>query len=413
MKRCAGTVDVWADLCDRCAATSGDHLNPDSNTAAAAALRVIRPSMSKAELLLHCQWPWGKQVPAHHMSGSDAARYGIGFHALAAAWINDKKAPTPREIKKTAERFGLDETELGEHLHAAMPVLLDWLKGGNPWGVDLNLARARVELPLAYDVKRKASRVIAAPTEDTHEYEEAAPHEFPGTADLILDGMPDKYRSKKNPVPHFIVLDHKTGEFCDLPQESEQIKSLALAYDSIVKHEKGRLIAGAIFHAGRGGVPTVYTHEFDKKELEETRKRLLVAFSRIGDGSLTPGTHCAICPAMSICPAHTSALEKVGEAALSTMTAEKLGAQHQTVALIKKYLERWRQDAEAWVRTNGPGIRPDGQLLGIVEKDVERVSKKNVVEAEGAARAEVVFGDWRKKGYLKTETQEELRAVKE
>lgn len=376
--------------------------------------RLIRPSMSKAELLMICAWPWQKQVPVHHTTGSPEARYGIGFHQLLAAMINsDKKRLPASMIKKTAEKFELESDELAAHFDQAWPVLAEWLKGANPWGVDLNFARARVELPLAYDVKGSAARVISPPTEDTHEYLDAREGEFPGTADLILDAMPDKYRARKNPVPHFIVLDHKTGEFCDLPQESEQVKSLALAYDSIVKHPKGRATAGAIFHASRGGVPTVYTHEFERKELEKTKKGLLQAFSRIGDGSLTPGSHCAICPAMSICPAHTSALEKVGDGSLSLMTAEKLGAQHQTVQLISKFLDRWKADAKAWVAANGPGVRPDGQLVDLVEKDVERVSKKNVIEQDGAAKAERVFEEWRKKGYLKTETQEELRAVKE
>lgn len=378
-------------------------------------LVMLRPTFSRAELLMLCSYPWDKTV--RHVEVDEPALYGSAFHLVMATvivWWHEKKkyvAASAKVVEAAAERFGIDCVELAAHVKSAAPVLYDWLRASNPWNVDFIYARFRVELPLAYDVARKKARIIAGPTEDTHEYLEALPHEFPGTADLIIDGMPDRYRAKG--VPHFITLDHKSGEFCDLPQESEQVKTISNAYDSIVKHEKGRLIAGAIFHAGRGGVPTIYAHEFEKKELTATRVGLLRAFSRIGDGSLSPGSHCTICPAMSICPAYTSALEKIGDGSLSLMTPEKLGQQHQAVQLIGKYLERWRADAKAWIREHGVGVRPDGSTVALVEKDVERVSKTNVIEAIGAAKAEAVFAEWRKKGYLKTDTQEELRVVKE
>lgn len=371
-------------------------------------LRLLRPTMSKAELLLVCQWPWNKRAPSG-VSSPEAA-YGQAFHLILAKTLaaKDLKVPSMTAIRSIANKFGVDAIELIDHAKRAFPVLKDWLQKDNPWRVDLLQTRRRPELSIAYDVVHDTGRVLAKlPTEDTHEYVDVEDDELAGTADLILDAMPDQHRAKK--APHFIVLDHKTGENCDLPQDSAQLKSLAVGYDAIVKHE--RTIGGAIFHANKNGAATIYTHEFEPEELEVTKKQLKAAFRRIGDGSLVPGPHCGMCPGLSICPAWTSALVKVGTVDITGMSAEKLGEQHQTVGVIRKYIDQWSANAKAWVREHGPGVRPDGKVLVLKERNVERVSKKNVIEAVGAQKAEAVFAEWRKKGFLVGDTEERLEAV--
>lgn len=387
---------------------------PDMNGAAAPdaappeRTRLLRPTMSRASLVLICQWPWGKRAPVEASSTPEAS-YGQAFHLVYAKTLAHVglKIPTLAAVKKIAAKFDVDGAELHDHVKRSFPVLKDWLQKDNQWGVDLLQCRRRPELPLAYDVARGTARVIRPPTEDSHQYEDAEPYEFAGTGDLFLDAMPDHARAKK--APHFIVLDHKTGENCDLPHESAQLKSLANAYDSIVSYD--RQIGGAIFHANKNGAATVYAHEFEKEELEGNKRALKQAFKRIGDGSLVPGPHCGLCPGLSICPAWTSALVKVGTVDITGMSAEKLGHQHQTVQVISKFIDQWRANAKAWVRANGPGVRPDGKVLIIKERDVERISKKNVVEAVGAVKAEAVFAEWRKKKFLIEDTEERLEAV--
>jgi hypothetical protein len=369
--------------------------------------RLLRPTMSRASLVLTCQWPWGKRAPVD--IASPEANYGNAYHLVLAKTLAhiSLKIPPIATVKKIATRFNVDGPELYDHVRRSFPVLKDWLQKDNPWRVDLLQCRRRPELPLAYDVARGTARVIRPPTDSDHQYEDAEPYEFAGTGDLFLDAMPDHHRAKK--APHFITLDHKTGENCDLPQDSAQLKSLSNAYDSIVTYD--RVIGGAIFHANKNGAATVYAHEFDKEELEANKRALKQAFRRIGDGSLVPGPHCGMCPGLSICPAWTSALVKVGTVDITGMSAEKLGEQHQTVGVIRKYIDQWGANAKAWVRANGPGVRPDGKALVIKEREVERVSKKNVVEAVGAVEAEKVFVEWRKKGFLITDTEERLEAV--
>lgn len=376
----------------------------------------IRPTMSKAELLIACQWPWGRQrirSVGSTASSDEAARFGSAFHEVMAAWIS---ANMPREIRtswvnRAAERFSIDTAELLDHVSNAAPFFLDWIRSSNQWGVDLTAARLRVELPLAYNVKKGTARVIALPNA-AHEYEEATAHELPGTLDLVIDQMPEKYRSKG--APHFILLDHKTGEYCDLPQDSQQIKGLTNAYAGIVPYPN-RKAAGAVFHAPRGhaGLSAVYDHEYSDKELAQNRKSLLRALGRIGDGSLTPNPGCQWCPALSICPTQTSALVKLGDGSLSKMTPEILGAQHQAKQLIDRYLKQWSDDAKAWVKMNGPGVRPDGMLVDIVEKSMENLSKASIVRALGSIEGEKMIAKLRKLGCIEISEREELRAVKD
>jgi len=64
-----------------------------------------------------------------------------------------------------------------------------------------------------------------------------------------------------------------------------------------------------------------------------------------------------------------------------------------------------------WLAKNGPGVRPDGKLVVIKKREVERVSKKNVIAKVGAKKAELVFDEWREKEFLITDTEERMEAV--
>lgn len=374
--------------------------------------RLLKPSMSKAGLLLNCQWPWERPItPA---PAGEPAWYGNAFHLVTAQSLEpiQPKLIATKKIKKIAKKFNVNPDELLVHVEAAFPVLIDWLQRSNPWKVNLLLGRRRMEIALAYKPLKGTSRIIRPPTEDTHQYLDAKKDDFPGTADLIIDLMPDDAR-KRDLVPQFLVLDHKTGAEFDAPRDSAQLFSLAIGYTNIIKHR--RRVGAAIFHAPRlavGGVPTVYADEYEPHELDVVAKKLKRAWKGIGRGTLRPGPYCNFCPGLVACPAHANALVQIGKVDMELMTPEKIGALHEAFQRFGAFEKQVKDNImRPWLAKNGPGVRPDGKLVVIKEREVERVSKKNVIEAVGAKKAEDVFEEWRKKNYLVSDTEERMEAV--
>lgn len=389
----------------------------------------LRPTMSKLGHLLNCSWPWGKEIEKRHLNVDEPARYGSAFHEIFAIALESKDLALPGDarIRDIALRWSkpavdgnpdLDPDELIAHVRAAFPVLLDWLRKDNPWGVNLLRARRRVEIAVAYSPKTEKARIIAGPTEDGHEYLEAKPFEIPGTADLILDMMPDEWR-KRDKAPHFIVIDHKTGEQIDTPKYSAQLYGLAKAYNSIVPHR--RRIGAAIFHSPRRETPedpipqpTMFADEYDSGEMAVTGKKIRNAWRRIGTGSLKPGYWCPTCPAFLVCPLHADALTQLEKApSLAHITPAQFGQLHEAIQRFTALTERLKPQMKEWLRKHEVAPRPDGKLVQLSKKSVERISKKNVIDAAGAARAEDIFAEWRAKGFLKTTEHEEMRAVTE
>jgi hypothetical protein len=381
----------------------------------ASVARPLVPTMSKTSLLLACAWPWGREIPPQIVG--EPAHYGSAFHAVMASVLGKpwKRASGergvvvlhPKHALEAAKKFRVDREDLSAHANHAFRVLRDWIRGDNPWGVDLSTARRRVELSIAYDVKRETARLISAPNKD-HVYEDARTGELPGTADLILDMIPDKARRKG--VPHFIVLDHKTGMEFDTPRESAQLYSLALGYASIVKYDK-REIAGAIFHAQRDGAPTIYCDTFERDDLEAHAKRLKRAWGRIGENLLSIGPHCQRCSAMTVCPAYENALVALKPNG-GAMTSAQIGKIHQALGVYNKFAEKIKNEiVRPWVALHGPAPRPDGKVVALTPHEEERVAKKYVIEAVGEEAAEAIFEEWRKKGYLRTSESESLVAV--
>jgi PD-(D/E)XK nuclease superfamily len=370
------------------------------------------PTMSKASLLLACQYPWRRHLPV--VPVGEPAHYGSAFHAVMAealgkTWWKERVGVVlnPKYALKASKQFGVDREELSAHANHAFRVLHDWIRGDNPWGVDLSGARRRVEISLAYNVKTGQGRRIAAPDKD-HVYHDAGKHDLPGTADLVLDMIPDKARRKG--VPHFIILDHKTGEEFDPPLESAQLLSLGLAYRGIVPYVK-REIALAVFHSARNdSPPTVYVDEVEPATLGLFASRLKRAWRRIGDGSLVPGPHCQRCPAMTTCPAYANALVTLKPT--GAMTSAQIGKIHQALGVYNAFAKKISDEiVRPWVRQHGPSPRPDGKVVILSPYEEERVAKKYVIEAEGEEGAEAVFEEWRKKGYLKKSESERLLAV--
>lgn len=370
-------------------------------------LRMSQPSMSKSELVLNCQWWIGRLLPRD--VGGFPARYGLAFHEVMAA----KLILPPKKLKivKVAEKYNregdtelVDHAALRKHVGVSLRYLLEWLNGANPWKVNFTKrAQARTEQPIAWNVLKKTARAISAPTEDTHEYKGVEAYEFPGTADFVID----KINTKKD-APDMIVIDHKTGESCDLPKHSAQLKSLSLA---AAKRMGAKRVAGGIFHTPREGTPYLYIDEYSKEELSEHAEKLKVAWSGIGRGALRPGDWCQFCPAFSVCPVHTTAIGQI-EVVRGALTEQKIGHAHELISRFEAWAKQYRETViRPWVVKNGPAPRPDGKLVTLSKKSVRNLSMASIKRKLGEVDGEKRIAELDAEGLIETQEREELRAV--
>jgi hypothetical protein len=368
------------------------------------ATKLLRPSMSRTDSLLQCSWPFGKEVAIGEVT--ERMRYGSAWHYAASCLLPFPKKKV--DVSKVAADYDVDELELRDHLKIGLEQLVAWLRADNQWGIDfVKRGQARFETAVAYRPITKTARTCLPPTLEGHIYKGIdAALEFPGATDLVIDQI----QSSSKTAPDLLVIDHKTGEDCDLPLESGQLKSLVLASSVRIKAKRP---AGAIFHTPRGiEGGYIYADDFEKSLLKKHASDLKDAWQRIGDGSLKPGWHCSGCPAQTVCPAHTSALVELRpKSETEIMTPEKLGLIHQTLANWNAFSRKVSAEIiKPYVRQHGAIPRPDGKIVSMKEVEVENVSKRNVVDVEGAAKAEKVFVEWRKKGYLKKTSREDMRA---
>jgi len=300
-------------------------------------------------------------------------------------------------------------------------VLLNWLKGKNPWARDFFSGSAgekkpklEVEKSFALNPWTGEVRAIKSPSEEDHFYSDLAPQEMAGTADLILGGL---------------VIDHKTGsaETFDSPLEKAQLKTLGLVPHFL---KKGRVIVG-VLHADRRGLPTVYADEAEVSELDAHSAALAKSLGRVGDGSMRPGPWCSRCPAREVCPAqHGELLKRSGAIVAQSMgvkeflegddqsrlalAARDVGRVHQMAGELESLLKVLRQEIRQRVEDSPSEVivRPDGRELALVPRRYERLSKTSVLEALGKLKGEKELNRLRKLGALSHEERLELHAVR-
>jgi hypothetical protein len=219
--------------------------------------------MSRADLLLACQWWVGREGPPE--KPGRAAVFGTAVHAAVA---NGFLGLRSNESPEAEERAG-----------AIRSALLDYFREEG-WEGKLLIERSVAVLPSS----RLPGRFISAP-DAAHVYLDALPGELPGTVDLAVDGK------------DLLVLDHKTGK---LPAEGGQLKSLAVA---LARPEHGRIVVGYV-HAPWGKKVRIHPAEASREELAEHRWRLALALAGVGIAGPTPGEHCKAlyCPARFSCP---------------------------------------------------------------------------------------------------------------
>jgi Protein of unknown function (DUF2800) len=402
----------------RVASLSGElaeSLATDSTDPPAELVRLVRPTMSKTDLLFQCSYPWFKSV--HAETVGERTRFGSAFHEGAEAILRGKRF----NAKASAKKWGVNADELRDRVGSALPVLLKWLRGSNMWGLDFTRGKVSTEVTAALNMAGGPTRFLPGGPGDTHDYPEAGPDEFPGTADLIslrginkpghpLDGSLRRADVKKT----LLVLDHKSGWNVAAdwqprtPAENGQLRSLATAFADLYDPD---LVIVAFFHAPLEGLPQVMADELTASDLRQHRAELAKAWKRLGNGWLHPGDWCSYCPAWSACPTNTTSLTVLQRAG-GPLTAQRVGAIHQARREFNRMSDRLGEEIRAWVATNGPGECPDGSTVELVEKMVERLSKRSILDALGPEVGERMLEELRECGALAEKPQLELRAVK-
>jgi hypothetical protein len=363
-------------------------------------VRLVRPTMSKTDLLFACSYPWFKSV--HAETVGERTRFGSAFHEGAEAILRGKRF----NAKASAKKWDVDVDELRDRVGSALPVLLKWLRGSNMWGLDFTRGKVSTEVTAALNMAGGPTRLLPGGPGNAHDYPEALEEEFPGTADLI------SVAESNSRI--LLVLDHKSGWNVAAdwqprtPAENGQLRSLATAFADLYAPD---LVIVAFFHAPLEGLPQVMADELTPVDLEAHRIELKRAWKRLGNGWLHPGDWCSYCPAWSACPTNTTSLTVLQRAG-GPLTAQRVGAIHQARREFNRMSDRLGEEIRAWVAANGPGECPDGSTVELVEKMVERLSKSSVLAALGPDKGSAMLDSLRSCGALAEKAQLELRAVK-
>ena len=372
--------------------------------------RLYLPTASKTDALFACTHPFGRFVRAETVG--ERTRFGSAYHEVLALRLEGKKS----NAKKIAKKWDVDPTELLERADEGFPVIDEWLRGGgdNHWGIDFRASGLlMIEQSVAWHVFDESARLIQNPDEETHTYQDATSDELPGTVDVAaILGERTRLSDRRT----LLVLDHKSGWNVaqnwapQTPAESGQLRSLALALTNASDFGPHDRVIVAFFHARSGSQPIILADELTMGDLTTHAKKLKAAWRNLGSDWTRQGEWCGTCPLFSSCRAQTSTLATLK--AGGPMTQDRIGEIHQTLAEYDRMADRLRDDMRAWVKAHGPGQRPDGQLVDLVPKEVERLSKASILEAYGKIKGHRVLEKLRKDGALSTKEQIELRAVR-
>jgi hypothetical protein len=384
-------------------------------------LRTIQPSGSKTDLLFACSWPWYRKAPVDDVG--EGAKFGSAFHALMDHRFTMKRDPKLGHIQNAADKWGVSDEKLAERYKTAAPVLLRWLEGDNMWGLNFMKGMIASELSVAFDPASGRTRLIEGPTEDTHEYtvDEGC---IPATIDFMSAGPRRRMLPPGvHPNPEggdrrvLLILDHKSGWDVaadwqpKTPAENGQLRTLATAFNALQGDTPFDLVIVAFFHAPAIGLPQVYADVLTREDMWAHQKELAKALKRAGNDWMRPGDWCSYCPGWAICPTNTTSLTELKRPP-GPLNAIRVGAIHQAMNEYNRLADRLRGEIRHWVEVNGPGIRPDGQEVALVSKDVERLSKEGIIKAMGPLKGGKLLEQLRVAGAMTTTTQIELRAVR-
>ena len=242
-------------------------------------------TISWSGLARECAYAGRDDIPRND-TGSREADVGTDFHALFEAWCCGQPMPeTPHvsageraEFLEALATVGVNDRRLRDAITDAEA---SWC-----------------ERPAALDARTGAARWLELTERRGYREAKLAPHEVPGTFDLLVNGE----------LP--IVVELKTGrqEFLDTSQENAQLRAQCAAAISLCKAfthaDEGPEVLGVILH-WTGERFIAHRHEYHSTELRPWLKygiapRLEKAATRravpeVGDG-------CQYCPAAQHCP---------------------------------------------------------------------------------------------------------------
>jgi len=364
----------------------------------------LAPSASATGLLLQCSRPFSKGVTLDTSPPSEAARFGLAWHAVAAWAILLRKLPRLQVLRPTALRhaqaYGAEhiEEELVAHLASTLPILFKWLDALEERE---EIESIITEKSFAWDPQTGHVREIPLPTIEDHHYQ-TRDGEMPGTADLIL--------LTRKPRRRLHVIDHKTGvgDF-SRPAQVPQLKTLALFVSRFYRVPLADTFVG-VFHAPRFAAPRMFV---EPALVESHDTSLAKALARIDDGFMRPGRECETCKARPACPAGDSEmllkaetlLKQTHHASTALLAAptsknltrdRQLGMLYELITQGETLAERAREAIKREIAEGSVPELSDGRMLVLKKRQVERLSKKEFINAYGKIAAERMFAKWRK-----------------
>jgi hypothetical protein len=379
----------------------------------------LQPTASNTELLLGCQRPFDPALELPPRESSAKSNYGSAFHEAIAVELAELDSIGRAAGQRTYDLAAILDhwqvrvhvSDFKQHLEEAIAFLHRWMRGENPFGLRWQVADT--EKSYAYHPRKDAVRPALPPDEENHIYPDLRPGEVGMTVDLELiavGGAGDR-----------CALDYKTGWVSKHASAAEvpQLKTIGLAL-------KSKYVAA--METPRSGLPAIYAEELYVDDREKHRKELVRKMRRIGDGSLTPAKErCRYCHARSTCAAADhdllvdsvaiveamgGVIERQDSGGNGLVAADIVGKLHLLFSRYDQLRERGRQEIRRFVEEHPDLIvvRPDGKMLEIVPKAVERISKTAILRAMGKIAGEKELERLREFGALESKVQMELRA---
>lgn len=348
----------------------------------------MQVTASKSDLLLGCTYPFGESAVLTPREPGEAAEYGTQLHK----WLEYYLLASMGTFSPESLTWGDEVASHGERIGE---FLLQWCDNNHyrVVGVERHLAAKISKTGVA---KTRGCKFDAA----THTYNLRA-GEIGGTYDVLLEAD-DGTRC---------VLDLKSGDYGAFhkPQEMPQMLTLALAT---------RAEYVAVLHSPRGGLPPIIYHEpVTFKRLKSHGAALYAAMQRIGDGSLRPGEWCRYCPAKENCVAFQGSNIIAASSLVRTANAGNLfkgdknpAEMKRVFGVIKKLYDSALADARIKVEAGEVFEDSEGKVLTLVEKTVEDISKKSILEALGPEDGENAITALRALGCIKSTTRVEMHS---
>ena len=380
----------------------------------------LQPSASKTGLFLACQRPFDPAVTLEHDEAEEPARYGSAFHEVIAPLLAGTLADSGRRydtaIDRVARQWGIKPAaaELHGHVRSSYRFLKKWFEQ-NGW----NLKTIKTETSYAIDPEASTTRKLEAPSEEDHVYAGLRSGEIAATLDVEIESVDRGHVLIGDHKTGFMAVDHYSGDSFAMPAKLPQMRTMGLIA------QKARKKSLAIFHFDRQGLPDIHFDRFEKSDEAEHRAALTRALARIGDGSLTPGPQCGVCPAASTCPAHAADIMGSASAALLAAGAERLQTVNDNfsalpvglragrlMALIKnleKLTEMGRAEVRRLVEAGEVVEGPDGTTYELSRETYETLSKASVMRALGKTNGEKRLAKMRKEGLI--EEKERVRLL--